>query len=154
MKKNKFKYVIEANGEVKISKAYDLKEIEELGFPDELLESIDECDVMGHDSNNCDCDTPFYSDGEIKTRLEYVGVNDKAGVEIYEGDIGEYGRANGVPFYTKVVYHEQLARYMFEYYEGDDIVYSELCDYDGSTPSDWFTVVGNIHTTPELMEAS
>ena len=89
----KFKYVVKAGDETKISRAYTLKEIEDNCCQEEVVfEELDECTVMDHNHINCDCSTPFYDGGEIIDRLQSINKIDINGIEMLEGDKVRWGK--------------------------------------------------------------
>lgn len=180
MNELKFKYVVKALDEIKISKAYSLETIEDTTCMEETIyEELDECNVMCHDSTNCDCATPFWGNGEIIARLQFTGLIDKNGVvEIYEGDIIQmYSHSfdtNKHEKDTRMVYTSASGEIGHFKYDGDinDIRIVEhrmgtlgLYGKDGSSGA--FThfsnlnrsgqsieVIGNIYEKPELLESN
>lgn len=74
--------------------------------------------------------------------MQYTGLKDSGGTEIYEGDILE-STAFGSEEIGKVIYSEDDA--MFEL-EVDGVVLNF-----GNESSKWWTVIGNIYENPEWL---
>ena len=83
--------------------------------------------------------------------MQYIGIKDKKGTDIYGKDI------------VDVVMHEGVCnpstKYLIEYHNAgfylkckidDDIGYVEICGYDCCIKS--IEVIGNIHENPEFKE--
>jgi len=87
----------------------------------------------------------FLTDAKI---LQSTGLKDKNGKLIFEGDIVEYGKTNGKPFYAVVEWEGCM--FGLRVYETDDFRYfdSELAE-----TAHLYEVVSNIHEKPELLEA-
>ena len=76
---------------------------------------------------------PYFSQ-QLKI-MQYTGLKDKQGKEIYEGDIVTFWGGKG-----KVIYFQPYASFMIEYTDND------VCNFNEAEE-----VIGNIYENPELI---
>lgn len=90
----------------------------------------------------------YYEKNKNYKIMQYTGLKDKNGKEIYEGDIvkAHYIKNGLVEIIASVAYSEDYAQYVIKdtKYVSDD--YEPLCDYED------LEVIGNIYNNPELLE--
>lgn len=74
--------------------------------------------------------------------MQFTGVKDSFGFELYEDDLVIF---NGV--INRIVYEDDFARFSLMHYDGDGGI-DLLCGID---PGDKLTLVGNVYENPEML---
>lgn len=117
---------------------------------DELLLEADD-PIRAYFNNEIDGCSPL---------MQYTGLKDKNGKEIYEGDILDlHSTVNGVNLF-EIYYNESQARFSIKYhtnrmpkrsleYEYSVSDFFKPCQFSGEVE---FEIVGNIHENPELLK--
>lgn len=79
--------------------------------------------------------------------MQYTGLKDKNGTEIYEGDIVKIEDYFGGDLIGNIIYDEITAGYVFN--KGNEISYFQMTlDLENYV----YYVIGNIYENPELLE--
>lgn len=93
----------------------------------------------------CNYDGEWWEDADIEV-MQYTGLHDKNGKEIYEGDIILAGCAK---WKCKVVWDERCARFIGITNDKDvKIVYIDMMDKNNKSAVE---VIGNIHENSDLL---
>lgn len=89
----------------------------------------------------------------VETLGQYIGLTDRYGKKIFEGDIGRYKQTDGaskdgIPILCigEVFYNKKTASYAVR---GRDEIGGKCFDY---FPIKDFEIIGNIHESPSLLE--
>ena len=105
-----------------------------------------EVTVMGWEEYEGDirlqnCDSPY----EYFPIMQFTGLRDKNGKEIYEGDIVRYFEDWGMEIKTEVKFNHGYYSPFVHVEEGHG---DSLEDYEPG----YYEVIGNVHENPELLE--
>lgn len=87
---------------------------------------------------------------EVTMLMQYTGLKDKNGIEMYEGDILKTNKRVGA-----VEWKDLEACYTMTYRDGRVTVYRTLSADEGDETGyycSWCEVIGNIYENPELLE--
>lgn len=85
--------------------------------------------------------------------MQYTGVKDKNGKEIYEGDVVKSENHYKAPCEIKVgfiAYDKELARYSLK--SNDSWFASSISESDDRVSKIKYEIIGNIHENPELLK--
>ena len=89
----------------------------------------------------------FFRDFEEVELMQYTGLKDKSGKEIYEGDI-VWVKPGGVSTWYKTVVEFKEGAFIASLIDGEDYIYIFNRGFDSND----FEILGNVYENPELLE--
>jgi|SRR5690625_5002446 len=99
--------------------------------------------VQATDENENDIDPPYFLDEDRLEIIQFTGIYDKNGNEIYEGDILKHPIGNN----AEITYIDDLAAFVASY----KIIGKNEMDYLDSEIMKMCEVIGNIYEHPHLL---
>jgi len=119
---------------------------------------------MLYDEKPGDC-LVFKNQGQPVTIMQFTGLRDKNGVEIWEHDILDVERTDSFPMFNKavVVYSDYYGAFLMQYTNECEpswiIVKESIRSTDGTAIFEYCTgwpiaVIGNIHENTDLLDSS
>jgi uncharacterized phage protein (TIGR01671 family) len=89
--------------------------------------------------------------------MQYTGLKDKTGREIYEGDIVRYETEDGDVWTAQIIWDTGEENIFISGFKAQPIhdITDEIYDDNGNPPLGWtgeIEVIGNIYENPELLE--
>ena len=108
---------------------------------------LDTPDIINFNTQEVKYDSDYYSLDDIEL-MQYTGIKDKNGKEIYEGDILRYSFPydRRLRHISPVSYLDTQASFGIKDIYGNEIPLYRI------TANNYFEVVGNIYENPELLE--
>ena len=93
--------------------------------------------------------------GDVFILMQFTGLHDKNGKEIYEGDILEYVRLDGSKIFYKVFYKKGglvINIHQDDFKKDNPLFYEPIADMQTSGFIEQnCTIIGNIYENPELL---
>ena len=107
---------------------------------------LDTPDIINFNTQEVKYDSDYYSLDDIEL-MQYTGIKDKNGVEIYEGDIVLI-RIDKTNILHKTVIKFKHGAFIADIIGNNDYIYLFHFGFN----KDDFEVIGNIYENPELLE--
>ena len=131
-----------------------------LGFDDRSFITLDDPTLQEDEmpsvwDKDCIIDDSYYEGAFSYEIMQYTGLLDKNGKEIFEGDIVAFEDSDGGYEYPDVVVNTGIVEYGELRFYFTNRIAAEMDDFyikDGRC--DDVEVIGNIHENPELLENS
>ena len=127
-------------------KEYEFINIKSFGF----LEDGEVWYIQAIDENEQEIDPPYFTGEDDLVIMQYTGLTDKNGKEIYEGDILSTDLIR--PY---LIVEFKNGAFMYQCHDSGEDYYDFMQPVDADTKQDKFSkVIGNIYENSDLLESN